>query len=48
MPKDLFQALKKVRVVGKPLNISKFDASLVKKDKTKKRMSSTSVKRKKD
>jgi len=48
MPKDLFQALKKVRVVGKPLNISKYDASLVKKDKTKKRMSSTSIKRKKD
>lgn len=49
MPKDLFQALKKVRVVGKPLNISKYDASLVKKnDKSKKRMSSTSVKRKKD
>lgn len=48
MPKDLFQALKKVRVVGKPLNISKYDPSLVKKDKSKKRMSSTSVKRKKD
>ncbi|MEY4211211.1 MAG: hypothetical protein RLZ92_1592 [Pseudomonadota bacterium] len=48
MPKDLFQALKKVRVVGKPLNISKYDPSLVKKAKSKKRMSSTSVKRKKD
>jgi ATP-dependent RNA helicase DeaD len=42
MPKDLFQALKKVRVAGKPINISKFDPSLVKKDKSKKRVGSTS------
>lgn len=42
MPKDLFQALKKVRVAGKPLDISKFDASLVKKDKSKKRVGSPS------
>ncbi len=48
MPKDLFQALKKVRVAGKPLNISRHDPDLVKKAKSKKRMSSTSVKRKKD
>jgi ATP-dependent RNA helicase DeaD len=46
MPKDLFQALKKVRVVGKPLNISKFDPNLVKKDKSKKRVGSTSKKAK--
>ncbi len=42
MPKDLFQALKKVRVVGKPLNISKFDPDLVTKAKSKKRVGSTS------
>ncbi|WP_415878388.1 DEAD/DEAH box helicase [Methylomonas sp. TEB] len=42
MPKDLFQALKKVRVVGKPLDISKFDPALVKKDKNKKRVGSPS------
>ncbi len=42
MPKDLFQALKKVRVVGKTLNITKFDPDLVKKDKSKKRVGSTS------
>ena len=42
MPKDLFQALKKVRVAGKPLDISKFDPNLVKKDKSKKRVGSTS------
>ncbi|AEG00332.1 DEAD/DEAH box helicase [Methylomonas methanica] len=42
MPKDLFQALKRVRVVGKPLNISKYDPSLIKKDKSKKRVGSTS------
>ena len=47
MPKDLFQALKRVRVVGKPLQISRMDPNLVKKAKTKKRMSSTSIKRKK-
>ncbi|MBS3965281.1 MAG: DEAD/DEAH box helicase [Methylomonas sp.] len=42
MPKDVFQALKKVRVVGKPLNISHFDPESIKKAKSKKRMSSTS------
>lgn len=42
MPKDLFQALKKVRVAGKPLNISKLDPSLIKKDKSKKRVGSPS------
>lgn len=42
MPKDLFQALKKVRVVGKPLNISHFDAEMVKKAKSKKRVGSNS------
>jgi ATP-dependent RNA helicase DeaD len=42
MPKDLFQALKRVRVVGKSLDISKFDPDLVKKDKSKKRVGSTS------
>ena len=42
MPKDLFQALKKVRVAGKTLDISKFDANLVKKDKSKKRVGSPS------
>ncbi|OQW72082.1 MAG: ATP-dependent RNA helicase [Proteobacteria bacterium ST_bin11] len=42
MPKDLFQALKKVRVVGKSLDISKFDPDLVKKDKSKKRVGSPS------
>jgi ATP-dependent RNA helicase DeaD len=46
MPADLFQALKKVRVVGKPLNISRYDADLVKKAKAKKRISSTSVRAK--
>ena len=47
MPKDLFQALKKIRVAGKPIQISRIDPALVKKAKSKKRMSSTSVKRKK-
>lgn len=42
MPKDLFQALKKVRVAGKPLNISKLDPALIKKAKSKKRVGSTS------
>ncbi|QPK63270.1 DEAD/DEAH box helicase [Methylomonas sp. LL1] len=42
MPKDLFQALKKVRVAGKALDISKFDPDLVKKAKSKKRVGSTS------
>ena len=42
MPKDLFQALKKVRVAGKPLNISRLDPSFVKKAKSKKRVGSSS------
>jgi len=42
MPKDLFQALKKVRVGGKPLNISKLDPDLIKKAKSKKRVGSPS------
>ncbi|WP_347986310.1 DEAD/DEAH box helicase [Methylomonas sp. AM2-LC] len=42
MPKDLLDALKKVRVVGKPLNISRYDSNLVKKDKSKKRVGSPS------
>jgi ATP-dependent RNA helicase DeaD len=42
MPKDLFQALKKVRVVGKALNISRLDPALIKKAKSKKRVGSTS------
>ena len=42
MPKDLFQALKRVRVAGKPLNISRHDPDLVKKAKTKKRVGSVS------
>ncbi|MGD0960952.1 MAG: DEAD/DEAH box helicase [Methylomonas sp.] len=42
MPKDLLEALKKVRVVGKPLNISRFDSNLVSKDKVKKRAYSSS------
>ena len=42
MPKDLFQALKKVRVAGKPLDISRFDPDLIKKAKSKKRVGSTS------
>lgn len=42
MPKDLLQALKKVRVAGKPLNISKLDPSLIKKAKSKKRVGSDS------
>jgi ATP-dependent RNA helicase DeaD len=42
MPKDLFQALKKVRVVGKALNISRMDPDLIKKAKSKKRVGSTS------
>jgi ATP-dependent RNA helicase DeaD len=42
MPKDLFQALKKVRVGGKPLNISRMDPALIKKAKDKKRVGSTS------
>ncbi len=42
MPNDLFQALKKVRVVGKSLNISRLDPALIKKAKSKKRVGSTS------
>jgi ATP-dependent RNA helicase DeaD len=42
MPKDLLQALKKVRVAGKSLNISKLDPSLIKKAKSKKRVGSPS------
>ena len=42
MPKDLLQALKKVRVGGKQLNISRMDPALIKKDKSKKRVGSPS------
>ncbi len=42
MPKDLFQALKKVRVAGQALNISKMDKTLIKKAKSKKRVGSKS------
>ncbi len=42
MPKDLLQALKKVRVAGKSLNISKLDPDLIKKAKSKKRVGSPS------
>ena len=42
MPKELFQELKKVRIVGQQLNISSMDKTLIKKAKSKKRMSSTS------
>jgi ATP-dependent RNA helicase DeaD len=51
MPKELFQELKKIRVVGQQLNISRMDGdaspskadySVKKPDKSKKRMSSTS------
>ncbi len=38
MPKELFQELKKVRVVGQQLNISSMDKALIKKAKGKKRM----------
>jgi ATP-dependent RNA helicase DeaD len=48
MPKDLFQALKRVRVAGKPLNISRFDLDSVKKAKSKKRIGTTSKRSKKD
>ncbi len=41
MPKDLFQALKKVRVVGRPLNISRMDKSLVKSTKPKRKAASS-------
>jgi ATP-dependent RNA helicase DeaD len=42
MPKDLLQELRKVRIAGLPLNISKVDEGDKKKDKSKKRMASTS------
>jgi len=42
MPKELFQELKKVRVVGQQLNISSLDKNLVKKAKGKKRVGSSS------
>ncbi len=51
MPKELFQELKKIRVVGQQLNISRLDGdanpsksdyTVKKTDKSKKRMSSTS------
>ncbi len=42
MPKELFQELKKVRVSGQQLNISLMDKSLIKKAKSKKRISSSS------
>ncbi|MDO8846445.1 DEAD/DEAH box helicase [Methylicorpusculum sp.] len=45
MPKDLFNDLKKVRVAGLPLNISRM-GEIASKDKSKKRMSSTSKKSK--
>ncbi len=38
MPKELFQELKKIRVVGQQLNISAMDRALIKKAKSKKRM----------
>ncbi len=41
MPKDLFQELKKVRVVGRPLNISRMDKSLVKSTKPKRKAASS-------
>ena len=42
MPKDLFQALKRVRVAGKSLDISRLDPDQIKKAKSKKRIGSTS------
>jgi ATP-dependent RNA helicase DeaD len=42
MPKDLLQELRKVRIAGQPLNITKVDEAAKKKDKGKKRMASTS------
>jgi ATP-dependent RNA helicase DeaD len=42
MPKDLLDELKKVRIAGQPLNISKVDEAAKKKDKAKKRISSDS------
>jgi len=42
MPKELFQELKKVRVVGQQLNISAMDKDLIRKTKGKKRIGSSS------
>ncbi len=42
MPDDLFNALKKIRVVGKSLNISRTDKETMKKIKSKKRVGSSS------
>ncbi len=42
MPKDLFQELKKVRVAGQQLKISLMDKASVKKEKSKKRVGSSS------
>ena len=47
MPKELFQELKKVRVVGQQLNISLIDSALIKKAKSKKRVGSSSRRGKK-
>ena len=46
MPKELFQELKKVRVAGQQLNISSMDKALIKKAKSKKRVGSSSRRRK--
>ncbi|MCK4493087.1 MAG: DbpA RNA binding domain-containing protein, partial [Methylococcales bacterium] len=46
MPKELFQALKKIRVVGKSLKISHYNEEAKKKSKRKKRISSPSKRRK--
>ncbi len=42
MPKELFMALKKVRVAGQALNISHMDKAIIKKLKSKKRVGSKS------
>jgi ATP-dependent RNA helicase DeaD len=42
MPKELLQELKKIRVAGQQLNISKMDGEVKKVDKSKKRISSPS------
>ena len=42
MPKELLNELKKIRVVGQPLNISKVDGMIKPVDKSKKRLSSPS------
>jgi len=46
MPKELFQSLKKIRVVGHALKISHYNEEAQKKSKSKKRVSSTSKRRK--